>query len=868
MIKIALGFVVGAWLLQQQSSLPSLPSLSSLPSLPIIFLLCMLGIILIGLAIKLFHLNVKPPVNNQFNGLYKQLQLPAIALFLLALGIGFLWANVAATQRIANALPIDWQQKNILIEGIVASMPEQSERGLRFRFDIEKILTTDNSNTLKLPRHLSLNLYDDTYHNGVTKMDAGNSDNLANKLNLATKSSATKPYIKSFDYNRKPFNLFHAGQRWQLTVRLKRPHGTYNPHGYDFEAWALAENMRATGNIVTKSAYTIQQHFVYKPRYIVEAAREKIGNAISTILINKPYAGVIRALVVGDDSQIQASDWNIFLRTGINHLMSISGLHITMLAGLAYAITAFVWRRQPRLVLWLPTPKAATIMGLGIALMYALLAGMSVPTQRTLFMLLTFALALIFGRQMAISRALALAVIVVVIIDPWAVNAAGFWLSFCAVALISYVSVGRLNKPHWLREALHTQWAVTIGLLPFIIALFGQTSIVSPIANALAIPIISLIVVPLSILGSLFSIDMVLQAAHWFLSMCMLGLIELANLPTWQQAAPPIWAVILSIVGIIWLLLPRGFPQRWLGIILLLPLFFVKTPKLATGDMQVAVLDVGQGLSVLIKTANHHFLYDTGPTFNSQSDAGGRIVVPYLRGEGIARLDGLVISHQDNDHSGGAKSVLQQIPVKWLASSFDTSDLIPINSTTKQLKCVAGQQWVWDKVTFSVLYPSLHSYQNSQLSDNNRSCVIKISSAAGSLLLTGDIEREAEMALLEEIQSTQDTQNNQNNQVKTAHQLKSDVLIAPHHGSKTSSTVAFLQTVNAKHVVFTVGYLNRFKHPKPMIEKRYEESGAIAYRSDYSGAVVIDFIKNQPPHLQAWRQLQPKYWHDHFLQPS
>jgi competence protein ComEC len=438
---------------------------------------------------------------------------------------------------------------------------------------------------------------------------------------------------------------------------------------------------------------------------------------------------------------------------------------------------------------------------------------------------------------------------VVVLIDPWAVIAPGFWLSFGAVAIIAYVSVGRLAVAHWLKEALNTQWAITLGLLPMLIFMFGQTSIVSPLANAFAIPVISLIVVPLAIAGSLLNIDLLLNLSHLVLQFCMQALTWLAAMPTWQQAAPSSWALLLAIFGMLWLLLPRGFPQRWLGLLLLLPLFFVQTPKMADGAMQVAVLDVGQGLSVVIKTANHTLLYDAGPQFSTQSDAGSRIVVPYLRGEGIKKLDGFIVSHNDIDHSGGMSSVLAQMPVTWLASTYSLPaefQLAKVQPRMRQLKCFAGQHWRWDSVQFEVLHPSIESNKNPEITDNNRSCVVKINSQFGSILLTGDIEKDAELAMLR----------------TNADVLASDVIVVPHHGSKTSSTVDFVQAVGAKHSIFTVGYLNRFKHPKPIIEKRFEESGAYTYRSDNAGAILINFHASQNIQAEQWRHTHRKYWQD------
>ncbi len=522
-----------------------------------------------------------------------------------------------------------------------------------------------------------------------------------------------------------------------------------------------------------------------------------------------------------------------------------------MLAGLAFALIAFVWRRFPSLVMRMPTRKAATIAGVLIALLYAALAGWSVPTQRTVYMLVTFALALLLGRAMTVSRALALALLVVVMLDPWAVIAPGFWLSFSAVALIAYVSVARLKSGQWLQEAARSQWAITIGLLPLLVAMFGQTSIVSPVANALAIPVISLLVVPVSILGALLPFDFLLQLSHGIMALCMQFLNWLSAWPlaTWQQAAAPAWAILLAVLGVLWLLLPRGFPQRWLGLVLLLPMLLTKPPQVQPGELFVSVLDVGQGLAVVLQTAQHAMLYDAGPRFNHQSDAGARVVVPYLRGRGVARLDGMVLSHNDVDHTGGVEAVLAQTSMTWMLDSFAYETTI--RPDIRQIRCVAGQSWQWDGVRFEVLAPDAQSYLDAEISDNNRSCVIKVTSAQGSILLTGDIEKEAETALL---QANQDA--------GSGDMLVSDVLIAPHHGSKTSSTPAFVQVVAAKEVVMTVGYLNRFKHPKPLIVSRYQEANSQIYRSDYHGALEFCFCKQAHLLPKAWREVRPHYWQD------
>lgn len=555
---------------------------------------------------------------------------------------------------------------------------------------------------------------------------------------------------------------------------------------------------------------------------------------------------------MGDDSQIIPDDWQVFLRTGTSHLMSISGLHITMLAGLAFGLSSFFWRRSPKLAMYLSTRKAATIAGVITALLYALIAGFSVPSQRTFYMLMVFALALWSGRQLVISQVLALALLIVVLFDPWAVTAPGFWLSFGAVAMLAYALGARIGKIHWLKAALQTQWAVTIGMLPLLLVMFNQTSIISPVANAFAIPLISFVVTPLALLGSFLPIDTPLNLSYQALSACMWALKWLNQLPmaTWQQHAPATWTLWPAVLGVLWILLPRGFPLRWLGLMGFLPMLLVVPVRPVLGDMKVTVLDVGQGLSVVVQTATHALLYDAGPKYNEQSDAGSRIVVPFLRGEGIRKLDGFIVSHNDNDHSGGMSSVLALVPVAWLASSFTPE--IEAFASQEKMPCFAGQVWTWDGVKFEVLHPSFLSYDDAEIKDNNRSCVLKISSQSGSILLTGDIEKEAELSLLD----------------TNSEKLKSDVIIAPHHGSKTSSTVDFIEAVQPSIGIFTSGYLNRYGHPKPVVVARYQASNSVMYRSDYDGALEMNFINDlkykHKIEVASWRNQNKHYWHDIF----
>lgn len=790
MILIALGFVAGAWLLQQQAALPSLYWMPFI-LVPICF------------VAFLHYRKATPYIQHPF-------------MMLTAMLIGFCYANFFAAERLKDALPKTWEQKSVEVIGVVATMPEVDARGERFHFHVEQVLTHD----AKVPSNVALRYY---------QQHAWHQTSLVDDASMTLREGH-----------------FKVGERWQLTVRLKRPHANANPDGHDFEAWAFANNVRAAGTVRRKSGMQKLSDFVWRPKYMVEYCRAQVGQRISQVLSGQPYAGVVRGLVVGDDSQITRKDWDVYLATGTNHLMSISGLHITMLAGLAFSVVGFCWRRYPRLVMLLPTRQAATIGGALVALLYACLAGLSIPTQRTLYMLMTFAVMLLLSRRIPMSRVLAVALMVVVLLDPWAVIAPGFWLSFSAVAVITYASVNRLRIQHWLVTAIQTQWAVTLGLLPLLIVMFGQASIVSPVANAVAIPVISLLVVPLAILGALTPFDFILDTSQQVLEWCMVILNWLASAPfaTWQQATPATWTFALAVIGVLCLLLPRGIPQRWLGFLLMLPMMVIEQPKLAQGEMKVTVLDVGQGLSTVVQTANHVMVYDTGQRYSQTSDAASQVVLPFLQQHGIQQIDALVLSHDDNDHNGGAATLLAVMPIQWLSSSYAMPDI-----QQKTFRCTAGQQWQWDGVYFQVLHPSPDSHQQEGIKDNNRSCVIKIISQHGTLLLTGDIEEEVEHTLLK-------TQR---------YQLISDVMVAPHHGSKTSSTDSFVQAVGAKHVIFTVGYLNRFKHPHPKVVSRYLTTGAEIYQSDKHGAITLHFSVEKPLTVTKARLANKKYWHDEYL---
>ena len=829
MILAAVFFVFGAWCVQYLAQLPSVNGL---------IVAGVIASLVLWVCLLLKHVRLFADANLlAIKGL--RFVLFAASAFL----VGLIWTSTYAHIRLSQVLPAALEQKSIQLVGVVASVPEVTERGVRFNFIVENVVTPKLQDPQSFPKQISLNYYPQSFL----------------PLSVLNQSNATNNVAKS---------IFHAGERWRLTAKLKRPHSTQNPHGYDFEAWALSENIRATGSIKNKAKMQRLQSMVWQPKYMVARLRENIKAHVVTALKEEPYSGIILALVMGDDSQIKRVDWDVMLKTGTTHLMSISGLHITMLAGFMFGLTNMAWRRFPRGMLYMPARKVATIAGVLTALLYALVAGFSVPTQRTLYMLCIFAIALWSGRKVAISQVLAIALLVVVLFDPWAVSSVGFWLSFGAVAMLAYVFSAKVGNIHWLTAAIHTQWVVTLGMLPLLLVMFNQTSIVSPIANAVAIPLISFLVTPLALIGSFLSLDFLLQFSHAILSggMALLGWLSTLPIAVWQQHAPSAWMLIPALFGVMWLLLPRGFPLLWLGLFGFLPMLLISPPRPLMGEMQATVLDVGQGLSVVVQTKNHVLLYDTGNQYNAQNDAGKSVIVPFLRGEGLAKIDGMVLSHDDSDHTGGSASILAAMPVKWLSSSFaldahlESSTPEVITSLPTLYRCQAGQMWRWDNVLFEVLYPTTDAYHVVDLSDNNKSCVIKVTSQYGSLLLTGDIEKTAELALL--------------SNAALSKKLKSDVLTVPHHGSKTSSTINFIGAVAPTAAVFTVGYLNRYRHPKAAVLSRYNAQIPYVMRSDYDGAATFYFTQNPSQlnnmnttgaiRISRVRAQNKRYWHQSF----
>jgi competence protein ComEC len=719
-----------------------------------------------------------------------------------ALALGFLWAAGLAELRMADRLDPALEGRDVSLAGVVAGLPVNTESGSRFELDVERA-----DDGARLPR----------------------------RLRLSWRPAPGQAPV-----------ALQPGERWRLTVRLRRPHGHLNPHGFDYEMWLLERGVGATGYVRSQPA---PERLGARGSVLdrIGQARAAVRERFLAVLGETPAAGILAALAVGEQRAISNEEWRLFRRTGVTHLMSISGLHVTLVSGLAAWLAVFGWRRvsryAPRLCHGLAARKAAAAAAIAAALGYTLLAGFGVPAQRTLLMVTVVALALWSGRSASPPRTLALALGVVVAADPWAPLAPGFWLSFGAVALIFYVDAGWSEGERRLRQWVRIQWAVTIGLAPAALLLFGQVSVVGPLANAIAIPLVSVVVTPLALAAAIVPLDAILQLAAWLTERLLEFLEWCAALPAavWQTRVPPLWSMPFALAGVAWLLAPRGVPWRATGIALMLPAFALPAPAPRRGEAWISVLDVGQGLAVLARTQTRTLLYDAGPAYGPHGDSGERVVLPVLGAAGVQRLDALVLSHDDADHSGGAVSVLEGLETDVLLSSLPDGHAARAFARVTQ-RCARGMRWQWDGVEFSLLHPAVSDYGRLRAS-NDLSCVLRVSAGGRSVLLTADIEHAAEAALLQ----------------REGRDLRAEVLLVPHHGSRGSSGAGFVRTVAPRWAVVAAGYRNRFHHPSLQVIERYRAAGAGLLRTDLDGAVTIR-MDASGLRVEAERARRSRYW--------
>lgn len=739
----------------------------------------------------------------------------------LLYGLCGLRATLFQAQALAPAL----EGRDLRVTGVIAAMPQARETGMRLRLAVESA-GLDGA-PVRLPALIDLSWYAGAIGDGAQE-DAH------------------------------PPPALHAGERWRLTVRLKAPHGGRNPHGFDYELWLWEQGVQATGYVRTSARldalHGAPERLAATWQHPVEQLRQRVRDAILRRAATHDMAGqramgVVAALVTGDQRAIERADWDLFRATGVAHLMSISGLHITLFAWLASAAIGRAWRRSSRLCLALPAPTAALAGGVLLAAAYALFSGWGVPAQRTVIMLATVALLRLSGRRWPWPQVWLLACAVVLATDPWALLQPGFWLSFVAVGVLFASDSGaagarRTGAAGHFLALLREQWVVTLALTPLTLLLFGQVSLVGLLANLLAIPWVTLVVTPLALLGVLWG--PLWQAAAWCVQALALPLQWLAAWP-WAQlslALAPLWAGAAAVVGGLLLVLRLPWGWRALGLPFLLPALWWQPPRPVPGQFDLLAADVGQGQAVLVRTAQHALLYDAGPRYHQDSDAGQQVLVPLMRALG-ERLDLLVLSHRDSDHTGGAAAVLGAQPQARLLGSIEAEHALQALRPVE--RCAAGQAWQWDGVRFEVLHPPPPMPDAVPAArapkSNALSCVLRITAAGGaSALLVGDIERAQEQALVAE-----------------GAPLAADLLLVPHHGSKTSSSEAFVDAVRPRVALVQAGYRNRFGHPAPEVAARYAERAVALVQTPHCGAVR--WSSSVPSQARCEREEGRRYWH-------
>ncbi len=770
-----------------------------------------------------------------------------LAILGLLFTLGFAWNAHYAETRLENILATELEGKEFTLEGRVAALPQSSASGAKFAFEVHSaILGREVLN--EFPKRMYLS------------------------WQPAWRNPQAIPEII-------------PGQRWKLKAKLKRPYGSLNPYTFDFKRWSFHQDFGASGSVRSGELLMTQDIAWTEFELRMELARWHLRKKIQAMLpTDARYVGVLIALVMGDQNAINQDDWQVFNATGIGHLISISGLHVTMLAGVGASLAAFIWRRRTWPLI-APVSKVAAVSGFVTAFIYAWLAGFQIPAQRTMYMVGVVAFALWTGRNPRSFDIWWWALVFVLLIDPMAPYTPGFWLSFGAVAAILYAmgdSSGLLGIPtgkelevHWmqrmlqaLREACRVQAVVTLALLPFTLYWFSQVSIVSPLANAFAIPLVSYIVTPLAIAGALlpeFIGKWLLLPAHASMEYLAIALEWMASWSwsvVWSRQ-PEWWMLIISGCGLVYAIRPGDIQQTWkwrlLAIALSTPLFYWPiqfNEQLAQGEFRAIVLDIGQGTAVLIETANRRLLYDTGPIQGKKDDAGQRVILPYFRGRGIDYVDRMVISHSDSDHVGGAATLLKHIQFESMMGSLPSANPLLKNLQARKvaaIPCRFGQRWVWDGVEFVIWHPNSETVFAEQYpgKPNEMSCVLEVRNQKSSLWLTGDVEKQGETEITERLDE------------KALQEIgdRDLIFMAPHHGSKTSSSLALLKKLQPDQAFAQNGYRNRYGHPHPDVTARYESLDIPFYQTPQTGAQTWLFKKNAKSSTQFLRHDIKRLWH-------
>ncbi len=708
---------------------------------------------------------------------------------------GFAWALFRADLILDARLSPELEGEKLFVEGTITGLPEKSNGNTRFLFKVDKLI---NAKGLVQKHPHKLRLY----------------------------------WFKSEQ-------SLVAGDIWRLKVKLKQVNGFSNPGGFDYEAWLFQQNIGATGYVLNDKYNKLLKS---SSRERLDRFRLQVRDRLKVSMNELENWGFIPALVLGDRSAIDSEQWRVLRTTGTSHLLAISGLHIGLVAGISFFLTRWLWPLGGLTSILVPAPTLAAYVAIVAAVLYAAMAGFAIPTQRALIMLSVFFLTTFLSKKLAKSTILSLALFLVLVVDPFSVMSAGFWLSFAAIAVIFFGMSSRLYNPGlWWRWG-RVQFLVMAGLFPLLVFWFQQIPVFSILANIIFVPWVSMISVPLILSGSLvlwlhesfgvFLLQFGIDSINLFWP--MLKAFQAFDVSVYRFQASSYLALSLAMAGSVLILLPHGLPGKWLGIFWCLPLFFPIKDTIEKGEFRLSLLDVGQGLAVVLQTEKHVLLFDTGPRFSQNFDAGSAVVLPYLAKAGIKYVDVLIQSHGDNDHIGGLNKILESSTIGKILTSVP--DSVEHNNVTF---CQRGMKWNWDDVHFEILHPE----SGELLAGNNLSCVLRVSNAGNSVLLSGDIEKKAELRLLR----------------RESEKLQSTILVVPHHGSRTSSTRLFVKAVSPEYALFAVGYRNRFAFPKQDIIMRYQQIGAEIFSTAENGAIEVRVNKTQVK-LNANRQDAQRFW--------
>ena len=748
--------------------------------------------------------------------------------------LGVVFTGWRASTALEESLPVLAQHHPYRVRGVIVSLPSVSERDQRFTFQLESI---DGEPVPAHFPHLIAVGWALPAPTGKAPDGAG---------------GATLPTLR-------------AAQRWELPLILKPVHGLVNPAGFDLESWLLEQGIRAQASVASghqAPAPRLLDEPVMAFTPLVNRWRGAVRTELARRLGEQRASGVVIALVMGDQGAIAPADWTLFNQTGVSHLISISGLHITMIAALCAMAARVPWRRIPFLFHHVPLPAVRAIAGLSGAYAYCLLAGWGVPAQRTLLMLAVVAVARCTRANPGLALTLSGAGAAVCLWDPWACLNAGFWLSFGAVALILAMVHGdhpplRHGLPR-LRSAIRLQLAISLGQIPLTAAIFGQVSLISPVANAVAIPLVSFVVAPLALLGAALAMlrgmpawvaDAPLHAAQGLFSALTTLLETLTRLPfaSLSLAQPPAWTLALSVAAAVWAVQPPGWPLRAGAVILLACLLCWPAQRPRPGALWVTALDVGQGMALVLETDRHVLVFDTGPRFGPDSDAASRVILPYLHARGHGDVDLLVVSHADLDHAGGAASLARAIRVHQVWTSVRPEHPL-LQGVPHGTRCEQGQTASLDDLSLQVLSPAPAVYDNPRSSSNAHSCVVLVRLAGNAVMLTGDVPAREERALVRWANSA-------------GVDLKADLLVAPHHGSHSSSSAEFIDATRPRWVSMQMGFGNRFGHPAESVIERYRQRAIPVFRSDRLGAVRWQLEQGRPVRIERWRIDHARYWY-------